>query len=446
MIYPILSAVLTILAFNTSWYAIIFVSLVPLFLFFNQEKNFWRLLFGAALFRLIFALGSVYFVIDPVLYLLSILIFLGLPVFYYLISKYFSLELANYSLPILWTIWDYLEAQYTLLPMTLMMSGIPLADSAFLGLARFGGIIGLTFFVAFLNTLIVVLILKRHKEKMLFFLTTGLLGILIISVLLSVQFLKFNQKKYFSKKNFIEIELLSAKEIKSVPDYSLAVLSVSSRANLLVVAENFYKSSLDNYEEIIDFYKKIAKKLKVNISAISIRKENGKVYKSNLIFSASGKVLDSYDKNYLTITSEYWPFGDWRPRYFDFVRKVSPNRAIFDQNYQHTSGRPKILGTDKFSFASLICGEFHYPGYLNKLNQLRPDFLIHNSNNDWINFGLNQYLRLTNNLRTIEAVYLQKPILVNGIKDYAGIFYPDGNKMISYPKNGLSLMSVEVRY
>ena len=143
MVYPILSAILAIFAFNSSWNFFILVALAPFFWFLTQEQKFWKLIAGTAVFRLIFSLGTVYFVIDPFLYFLSILIFLGLPVSFYLIRRYWSSEIAVWSLPILWTVWDYLEAQYTFLPMTIMMLGNSLAESPFLGLAKFDGIIGL---------------------------------------------------------------------------------------------------------------------------------------------------------------------------------------------------------------------------------------------------------------------------------------------------------------
>jgi len=447
MVYPILSAILAIFAFNSSWNFFILVALAPFFWFLTQEQKFWKLIAGTAVFRLIFSLGTVYFVIDPFLYFLSILIFLGLPVSFYLIRRYWSSEIAVWSLPILWTVWDYLEAQYTFLPMTIMMLGNSLAESPFLGLAKFDGIIGLTFFAALINTLILALILNRKSEKTVQILLLILIGSLLLGRGGSDLTLRQNKNLYFSKNNFLSVELLSAAKTRDKLDNALTALVLNPESDLLVVAENFYKTNLDNYGEIINFYQQLAKKLSINVSAISIRKDDGKVYKSSLFFSSKGDILDIYDKKYLTITSEYWPLGNWRPFYMKSGGKFPPaGRAVFDPNYQHARGRLKIIRADNFSFASPICSEFHYPDYLKELNQLNPDFIIHNSNNDWIDFGLNQYLRLTNNLRRIEAVHFQKPVLVSGIKDYAGIFYPDGTSELVYPKNGFSLVNVEVRF
>ena len=151
---PFFSAILAIFSFNTAWNFLILVALAPLFWFLIQEQKIWKLLAGTALFRLIFKLGTIYFVIDPILYFLSILIFLGLPISFYLIRRYWSSELAAPLLPILWIFWDYIEAQYAALPMTITMAGNALGNSPFLGLAKFDGIIGLTLFVALVNIFI----------------------------------------------------------------------------------------------------------------------------------------------------------------------------------------------------------------------------------------------------------------------------------------------------
>lgn len=448
MYLPIISAILAIIAFNTSWNFLILVALAPFFWFLIQEQKFWKLLAGTALFRLIFAIGTVYFVIDPFLYSLSILIFLGLPISFYLIRRYWSSEVVVWSLPVLWVVWDYLEAQYTLLPMTIMMLGNPLANSSFLGLSRFGGIIGLTFFAALINFLITLLVRIRHEKKKLFAAALFLIIILFGAELGSAYLIKQNQEAYFTKKNFLRLEILSADKVKLSRDNLIAALSVKKDADLLLIPENFYRSNLKNWEDLMKFYQQIAKTIKVPISAVTLRQDGKATYKTNVLFSGNGVRMDQYDKNRLTITSEYWPLGNWRPFYLQpkFDSDYSIGKAVFDSAYQHQSGRTKIISLEKFSFASLICIEFHYPGYLTLLNEFNPDFISHNSNNDWISFGIGQYLFLTNNLRKIEAVHFKKPIVVNGIRDYAGVFYPDGSSELVYPQNGFSLVNAEVRF
>ena len=78
------AAVLEILAFPPlNWYWLSFIFAVPLFFFLAEENRLWRLLGGFFIFRLVFGLGTAYFLIEPILFFSSILIFLGL------ISKYY---------------------------------------------------------------------------------------------------------------------------------------------------------------------------------------------------------------------------------------------------------------------------------------------------------------------------------------------------------------------
>ncbi len=446
----ILSAVLLILSFNWLPPIFVFIALVPLFIFILGEKNWKKIFFGIFIFRLLFAFGTMYFVIDPILFGSSLLLYMGFPLSIWLIKKIGNENFEIISLPFLWTAWDYLQAQYTALPMTIAMLGIPLGNSDFLGLAGFGGVIGLTFFTAAVNAFFTGLFLRRDDRRQL---KTGIIAIsavFAIGWLISHLVIENNKNDYFSKEKILNVEIISATEVRHDFSDQLSFLPISEEADLLVVPENLYKSDLENSEKIIDFYGKTAVDLDIALSAVALRRESGRAYKSSFLFSRDGKIADIYDKNHLTITSEYWPFGDWRPFYFDsYLEKSSPDdakKAVFDRNYELTRGLPGIISGSYFSFAAPICGEAHYSGYLRELTGLGPDFILSNSNNDWIIYGLEQYLNLTNHLRMIEAVRLNKPILVSGIKEYAGIFYPDGRSELSYPRNGLNLINLNIRY
>ena len=404
---------------------------------------------GTAIFRLIFALGTAYFIIDPILYFLSILIFLGLPISFVLIKKYISPQTAIFSLPFLWVFWDYFEAQYTLLPMTITMAGNAFGNSPFLGLAKFGGVIGLTFFAALVNIFITLgwLEINGSRIKRFIYFAIAIL-IVVFGWAISVNVLKENQRVYSKKVKTMEIALVAVDKARNQLDNFVQALLFQNKASLIVFPENLYRSNLDNEELVRAYYGQLALALKRELSAVMITSESGKVYKSSLLFSADGKIISNYKKNILTITSEYWPFNSWKPFYFNPLDYPPDQRhkAVFEPQYQHSSGEPGLVNGNGYAFANPICLEFHYLPYLETLNSLSPDFFAHNSNNDWIKFGLNQYLNLTNRLRAIEAVHLQKPVLVSGIQDYAGVFYPDGTSELVYPKNGFSLVNVEARF
>ena len=155
MLFPFLSAILGIIAFLPfNFWPFSFIFLVPLFIFFLKEENFWRLILGVFIFRFIFLLGTVYYTLEPITWTASIFIFLGLPISIHIIKKiinYFSgRAIINYLLilllPFLWTFFDHLTARYSFLPTYIITAGNTLGSSPFLGLAAIGGLIIMTFF------------------------------------------------------------------------------------------------------------------------------------------------------------------------------------------------------------------------------------------------------------------------------------------------------------
>lgn len=409
----------------------------------------WReLLLGTFLFRLIFALGTMYFVIDPLLFGTSLLFYLGFPVSIILVRRFAGSRFVQWSLPILWVIWDYLEAQYTALPMTIAMVGNVLGDSSFIGLSRFGGIIGLTLFVATVNLFLALAVEYRNNRQTTYRMAAVALILMISGWLLSQEIIRRSGENYRKLPNNTLITLVSTRSVRPNLDNSVSLLPILKNSSMIVLPETLYRSNFQNADKVYSHYQKIAHDLKNNILATMSYPAGDNIYKNSFLFSESGDVLSEYRKNVLTITSEYWPFNSWKPFYFNKFDYPPEERdkAVFDEKYQYVGGNPSLMKNENYVFAAPICLELHYPGYLNKLNKLGPDFFLHNSNNDWMITGLDQYLRLTNNLRAIQAVYFEKPFLVSGISDYAGIIYPDGTRSLVYPVREQVISEVLVRF
>lgn len=446
----ILSAFLAIAAFNSGLYWLIFISLVPLFLFLMEVRDWKELILGTFLFRLIFALGTMYFVVDPFLFGTSLIFYMAFPVSIILIRRSAGQRFVPWLLPVIWVIWDYLEAQYTALPMTIAMVGNVLGSSPFIGLSRFGGIVGLTLFVAVVN-IFAALAWKYRKNKIpAFRFAAAALILLAVGWFASLAIIRKNGEDYMKLKNTSLITLVSTRNARAGLDNFVNLLPLPQNSSMIVLPETLYRSNFENAEEVRLHYQKMAGSLGNDILATLSYPDSrdGKIYKNSMLFSADGKVISEYRKNVLTITSEYWPFGSWKPFYFNELDFPPDQRdkAVFDAKYQFGNGVPSLMKNGNYVFASPICLELHYPGYLNKLNNLNPDFFLHNSNNDWMTVGLDQYLRLTNNLRAIEAVNFGKPFLISGISDYAGIIYPDGVRSLVYPEKEQVISEVLVRF
>ena len=443
MYAPLLSALLSILAFNSVLPPIGFFALVPLFLFFFREQRLARLIQGAFLFRLIFLVGTVYFVGDPFLYASTIGIFLGLPVSIFFLKKYASERALKFSIPALWVLWDYCAGRYTILPVTLVMFGNSLAETSFVGLARLGGSIALTAFIVLVNMGVAVAVRERTSTPWF----VGIGCVLVIGLVMSRALLTQNKFAYDELPREAHAMTFSLDYPEEQFTLQLVPQPFDS-AELLIMPEGAYANNAENADTVIGWYQRTAQELGRDVLAVTTRKAADRIYTSSMLISRAGEITDWYDKYHLTITSEYWPFGGWHPGYMNLekIPEKEKYKAIFDRRYQRTRGGPKIIQYGALRIATPICSELHYPDYLWKLNQLAPDVIVHNSNNNWITHHAEQYERLTNRIRAITAVWLKKPVVASGIQDVAGIFYPDGTRDITEMGAAAAQKLVTIRY
>ncbi|MDP3727282.1 MAG: nitrilase-related carbon-nitrogen hydrolase [bacterium] len=470
MVLPVLSAILGITAFSPlpySWLAV-FICLVPLILFYRRETRLLRLLAGTALFRLIFAAGVVYFAFEPFGWIASALLFLGLPISFHLIRRFAGPAAALTSFPILWTFWDLLEARYTFLPMYVMVLGNALAPSPFLGLASWGGFIGPTLFGVLINTLVAAAFLAKGKRLRMALAGASIL-LLAAGWFASRALLLANAREYAARPREIRIASLSTDEtfdkpIRVFPSDTLGTgerIQAAAIINRLLapIAEALeHQQSLDLVilpEDMIDLeswndadpeamekfgiesggvligaYRDLARHLHANLTATFTTIQDGKRYNTTLLFERSGALAGRYNKVRLTLGGEYWPFGNWRPFYWNAIARVRPeitmSSPLFDTRFGYTPGEPELLAADGFTFAAPICIEIHYPWMVRDLTARGASFIAHTANNRWVTIGFDQYLRLTNSVRRVEAVWLSMPIVIGGRNARAGLIGPDG--------------------
>lgn len=440
ILFPVLSAVLGILAFlpHNLWF-FGFIFLVPLFIFLIKEKRFWRLVLGAFIFRFIFGLGTAYYTLEPIFWFSSIGIFLGLPVAIYLLKralKRFSSSLISHllsliPLPFLWTFFDHLEARFSLLPTYIVTAGNIFGSSPFLGLSAIGGLIFLTFFASTINILITAVILDFQKSGFRKIAVIVIVIALITGWQISNHQLQKNAADYNELKNSLKIAVISTDENFNWLSFNKIKEELKNKKIDLVVFPEDIFNNVINSEKV---YQNLAKELDVNLTAtFNIMKDNKK-YNSSALFNNKGEFIDARAKNRLTFAGEYWPFGEWRPFFFDWLAKNKPeikNYAVFDPQSQYSRGEKKLLTL----FASPICSEIQYQNDLKEYKKMGAKFIINPASNRWIEIGTKHFLYLNNNLRKIEAVWLKLPIISSGVKDFAGVILPDGKT--EFADNGI---------
>lgn len=461
MILPILSAILGIAAFspiNVYWVAFIF--LAPFFLFLLREEKLWRLIAGSLLFRLIFFFGTVYFTLEPILWIEVILISLGLPIAVWTIKK-LSIRLLPSAyvscfllllLPFAFTFFDHLQARFAFIPTYIVTAGNALGSSPFIGLASAGGLIALTFFVAIVNLLITAAIFQRRNRRNIISLTFVIVLLLFFAWNFSSLELRKNSLTYNSLPNSFTLAVVSVNNTFAFNSLAGLVQELrSQKTDLIVFPEDIF-----NQRTFSSVFQNIAKDLNANVLAAYDTFQNGNKYNSSMLFDSQGNIAGLHNKNRLTFIGEYWPFGDWQPSIYKWLREKNPqtaNYAIFSQKNAYQPGQQNLLSANFSSgqvlFAAPICLEIQYPNDLKKYKNYGARFIINQSSNRWISAGTGHFLYLTNNLRKIEAVWLGLPIIASGVEDFAGVISPDGQAdLINYENNikNYSIYFGEVKY
>lgn len=457
-------------------YIFSFLYIAPFFIFLIENNDLKRSLVGTFIFSFIFLIITAYVVLEPGLFTISSIVFLGIPLSYASIKKILGEKIAIFSLPLIWTFWDLARAYWSLLPFTVLTAGNSLGLSPFVGIASIGELTALTLFSATINLLIALILLtKRSDHKKMSILITITTLLLISGYLFSKMELDKNNYQYSKLPNHLNIasvsiaanfdsdfdifhnDELSSEEIKKAESMIQRVLeplkqdlirkSLYEKPDLVVLPEDmidititnnadeeaYQKYKITNAGPLIKAYRQLAIDLNTNLLSVMTTVRNGKRRISSILFDKYGEISGVYNKSTLTIGSEYWPFGNWHPFYYDWFGKIVPDikndSPIFDQKYSYEKGTMGILRNSLISeLGSPICVEILYPNKIEQFKELGAKFIVHSSSNVWtVNSGLNAYLKLTDRIRAIESVWLNIPIIFNGRNEMAGSVIPNGS-------------------
>lgn len=453
------------------------------------------------LLRFILSLCFGYFIFEPLLFIWSSFVFATVTGFVVWLGFHLFRDRFIFVLPIAWFLGEVAWVQYSIVPTYIGMVGNFLANSPFLGLSKFGGIYGLSFFaVTTLGFLFWSIALYKNKKLCSIFLLSFLV-VVALGWVVSERVIKLNSFEYKNlpekisvlsvsvgtehdavlnsiieradineseRERFVTIEaknLLSpvlkrAREIKPdiifLPDDFLANQKIGGLGENLEAKEKF---GILEGGVILSAYQEFALEVESNVLVNVRTVRKGGIYNSIIHFARDGSIVSVYDKNRLLLGSEYWPVS-MRPFYLydslggsgEFLKFFKLLLPIFDEqtaivrriNYQ--KGDPMYMELGDFKFITPICNEGHYPGVTKIAKDFSAKAILNATGNRWIRIGLETYTRLFLNLRRIYAVQGNIPFVVNGRPDFTGIILPDGEFRGSSPDGGITMELVEVKY
>lgn len=495
MFLTILSGVLLYASFPpVSFWPLVFAALVPLLLFLEREKIFSRLCAGAFLFMLVFSLVFMRFLPDPLLVTDGIFIWMGLPLAVFFLQKSrerisiapFPFFLVAGGLVLLFA---SLIARFSSLPSYILLFGIPLGTTSFAGLASWGGVTGLSAFVVLTNVLLAFSFRSFLQKKASTFLPSSRAAHFFIPAGAAVLLIAAG---FFAGKTLLAYATQGERTLpvgvigvgrgfdKEAPAFDtggqapteeettaarayISSLLVPLRAyvaagayDLVVLPEHMIDMKLPgnaygparaafgitNAGILLEAYAAFAKErrvnLLVNLAAIDAA---GEKFNTSLLIAPEGTFQGMYQKRYLAIGGEYWPFGKWVPLWL----KRNPNEAAREGGEFFITESPTgqyARGKDPLAplylqsgvpFGTPICLEGHLPYVQRKFKEMGVKFLAHQSSNVWLGDPNDTYNALTDRLRRLEAIATGLFILVSERNGPAGIVSPDGTASYAFP-------------
>jgi len=494
MLLPVLSAFLQFLGFPpVELHYLSLVALAPLLYFLVREADPWRLGLGILLYRFLFLISAGSYIPEPLLVVSELAFFLPFIFFIIVLKKYATrppalLALAAFA----FLLTECVAARFAPLPSFVVLSGLPLAATPFVGLARFGwGIVSgpyvVTGFALLINFLSACLLLNvsgradgtrrfdRRARAVLLLLGIALVagyGAAVLPRAETGASAKTLRVAIFSTgSGYDDASGPSAFSTTTAPLIKARVAAVLAdageklgefRPELTVFPEAlfalFYAGDMNaearerfdivNAGTVISGFQDFAKEHRTAVfTGLTTLNADGEKHRSAILIDAEGRLSAVSDKYYLTTGSEWWPFGTWVPFYWRWSLWFLPPHtrqdafAALSPTGQYTPAAepfaPMTLGD--LVLAPLLCSEGHYPEPYRAFVASSADLFISNSSDGWLSFSVGQFQRETVWLKTLYAVSSGRPVVISGKQDAAGIAYPSGIFEGVYPQTGDAL-------
>lgn len=411
----LLTSLLYILSFpnfNLSWLA--WVSLVPLLIAVDREKDIRNVIRGTLLSGWIIFLGGMYWLTN-VTWVGYILLTFYMAWFIVLfgVMRFYNKNLI--IVPLAWTALEFIRSNF--------LGGIPwlllgASQYNFLSLIQISnitGVYGVSFIVALINIGII-----RRKVSC------------VLILLLVVGYGKIELNKQISGEK-IKVGIVQpniAQDIKWDPEYSYWMLdkleALSERvekADLIIWPETAVPLFIEK-KGLLDRVSLLPQRLNCNLilGAQGVDTDEKKHYYNSAFFlSKEGKIKGEYRKIHLVPFGEYVPFKG----VFPFLKSVTPIEEGFNAGSEYTVFQMPDI---KCQPSTLICFEDIFPGLARRFVERGADILINITNDAW--FGKTSAVYQHAYLSVFRAVENKVPLIrvtntgLSCFVDHTGKIYP----------------------
>lgn len=373
----LLSGIFYILSFpKFNFYWLAWISLVPLIIAIDKEKDLKKVIRGTLLSGWVVFLGGMYWLTQVTwvgcliltFYLSLYFVVFGVIRFYY---KNF------FIIPLSWTVLEFIRGFFGGgMPWLLIGS----SQSCFLPLiqiANITGVYGVTFIVVLINAGIVEL-LRKKKTGPLFF----SLIVFILVVLYGVVQLR---KPVTGEKLSVGIVQPNIPQsIKWDPEYEDAMvtkLKILTRkvvpCDLVVWPETAVPSLGEDRqmrEEVCSFVKTTNSNFIVGSPGVAYYNHQKEYYNSAFLISQAGTIIGEYQKLHLVPFGEYVPFED----VFPFVKSFTPINESFSPGDEYA-----LFNLNNINLATLICFEDIFPELTREFVSNGARLLVNITNDAW---------------------------------------------------------------
>ncbi len=432
LFYSLLSACLTVLSFpDIDYWFLMFFSFIPIFFIIPNTKSYKSALFFGIITGITTLYGGFYWLIHTLEVFGGISKELATPIFI-LYSVFFSLKFPlifiglrwiNNNLrisklityPIVITIADFLVIE--LFPWYFGSSQYK--NIYFIQIAEITGVIGITYLIAFFNTLIYTVYLSLKEKRVLprkeIFIGIGLLifiygfGIIRIDQVIEAQKTSKPIRVGLVQPNTPMGKTKDVNKVYKVISVNSINLLKDKKLDLLIWPESAASFSYrfgvgDRFIKLID---NLAKTYKTSIffGDSDYKREKGKrtkVYNSASLILPDLSLSKPYHKVYPLAFGEYLPLGEWFPQLYDYdivknVGKFSKGESI------------EIFDMNKAKLAPQICYEIIIPSFTRQFINKGANVIVNITNDVW--FGNTKASKQHLVLALFRAVENRTPIV-----------------------------------